>query len=958
MKSRPKKVVALFTAMLLVAVVLLPVLAACNRGGGTEEDPNPTYTYNEYISQFPSTWNTHNGTTDADTYIQGYTEIGLYDFTLSADRTTYAFIDEMATGDPVNVTNAYVGRYGITSADTGSTSLGKAWEITLNPDATWENGEAITAEDYVWSMERVLSPDMKNSAAATYITGDYAIYNASNYYNAGSAGNYMLFDTALSEEEVSNAIAERNLYFSITDGTPIMGALSLKAYHDLFTNNANYFKEDQNPDNLDWLVYLEETYGDDANEFGYILVTEENVDDIRAGMTILAENLPSAIADWTLTLSYLQTTHPVYTQIFGTTYTDDQLSEMVSNGELFLSLTQGIVSEGFSYSLSEWHRMSPTFWQDEDGTDYYTVLEEAIADQADASGYIQITADNYSVIQECLGVLYNNMTEYIPSWYCSLFIRTFEENTSVEFSEVGIFATNDNKKFVLVFENPLSAWDVKYLLTDNWLVYRPYYEAGYSQQGSLTVTSYGTTSGQYMSYGPYRLANYQVDSQITFERNSNWYGYKDGSTNYHAGQFQTDRIVCRIIEDQNTALLQFESGNLDTVRLNANNMDQYRFSDYLLTRSASNTWSITFNSDAELLAGIESDNLGNRRILAVEDFRRAISLSIDRAYIGSNILAGSASAYSFINSNYYYDMENDPNSIYRNSEQAMEAIVRLYGIKYGEGEQYATLEQAYRSISGYDEDAAREAFRSAYTTATGTMLEDGTTPLYRDGESIRINIYNNATSTQITALATYIQNCINAATADTPFEGKVTVEIRTMQTGRYDAIAQGRIEAIYYSFAGEYNDPNGMLANFTDADVQTILECGFDPAVAAFSLTYDFDGNGTIVDSEDPATNETDVTMTYESWQRSLNAGGKYAEAPMDTKLTIMAELEYRLLSGFRTLPLVVGTDLTLRSMKVNYATNTSNIFAMYGGVRLMTYNYTDTQWAEFIRNPGNLVYE
>ena len=71
-----------------------------------------------------------------------------------------------------------------------------------------------------------------------------------------------------------------------------------------------------------------------------------------------------------------------------------------------------------------------------------------------------------------------------------------------------------------------------------------------------------------------------------------------------------------------------------------------------------------------------------------------------------------------------------------------------------------------------------------------------------------------------------------------------------------------------------------------------------------------------------------------------------------------MSELEYQLLSGFRTLPLVVGTDLTLRSMKVEYATNTSNIFAMYGGVRLMTYNYTDGEWAEFIRDTGNLVYE
>ena len=136
-KLKSRKVVALITAMLFTAVLILPVLVACNNNNDSGE---ATYTYNEYISQSPRSWNTHNATTDTDTYIQGYTEIGLYDFTLSEDRTTYAFVDEMATGDPVDVTSRYAGRYGIAANESG-----KAWEITLNPDATWENGTAITA---------------------------------------------------------------------------------------------------------------------------------------------------------------------------------------------------------------------------------------------------------------------------------------------------------------------------------------------------------------------------------------------------------------------------------------------------------------------------------------------------------------------------------------------------------------------------------------------------------------------------------------------------------------------------------------------------------------------------------------------------------------------------------------------------------------------------------------------
>ena len=817
--NRFKRIGSMLMAVLFGAAFVLPVLAACSDDGPGDD----LHTYREYIAQSPTTWNTHNGTTDADTYVQGYTEIGLYDFTLSEDRSTYAFIDEMATGDPVNVTNKYVDRYGITQADAENTAYGKAWEITLNPDATWENGEKITAEDYVWSMERVLSPDMKNSAAATYITGDYELYNANNYYSYGST------------EE----------YFKITAGT---------------------------------------------------------------------------------------------------TYTDEQIEQMVADGVLYFSFNTPIFDTEGSFTISEHHNIESQkkFYLNSDGEDVYDLLYNEYADDANEFGYIPITEENLNDFKTNFSVLSASaLGALIPHWYDLLSVVSYTSVEETPFSNVGIFATESNTKFVLVFANALSQWDVKYLLTENWIVYRPYYEEGYSQQGSLTVTSYGTTSGKYMGYGPYKMTGYQTNSQITFERNENWYGYKEGATNYHPGQFETDKIVCRIIADQNTALLEFEAGNLDSVRLNANNMEQYRFSDYLLTRTASNTWSVTFNSDAESLAEIEKDNQGNRRILSVDDFRRALSLSIDRAHIGTNILAGSAAAYSFINNNYYYDMENDPDSIYRNSEQAMEGILRLYGIEYGAGKTYETLEEAYSAVSGYDRDAAKEAFTSAYDYAAANGL-------YTDGENIRINIYNNTVSTQITALATYLEQAFNAAAEGTPFAGKIKVEIRAMQTGRYDAIAQGRIEAIYYSFSGDFNDPNGMLANFTDPDVQTILECGFDPETESFAVTCDFDGDGT----------EETVTKTYTEWQRSITASGEYYGASQEVKLTIMAEIEYRLLSGFRTLPLVVGTDLTLRSMKVEYATNTSNIFAMYGGVRLMTYHYTDGEWADFIRDPGNLTYK
>ena len=241
--NRFKRIGSMLMAVLFGAAFVLPVLAACSDDGPGDD----LHTYREYIAQSPTTWNTHNGTTDADTYVQGYTEIGLYDFTLSEDRSTYAFIDEMATGDPVNVTKKYVDRYGITQADAENTAYGKAWEITLNPDATWENGTKITAEDYVWSMERVLSPEMKNSAASTYITGNYEIYNANNYYNYGTTESYFqILETVYTDEQIDSLIAEGNLFLSLTKGLVYTGfSYSLDAWH---TMSPSFYKDETGTD--------------------------------------------------------------------------------------------------------------------------------------------------------------------------------------------------------------------------------------------------------------------------------------------------------------------------------------------------------------------------------------------------------------------------------------------------------------------------------------------------------------------------------------------------------------------------------------------------------------------------------------------------------------------------------------------------------------------------------------
>lgn len=173
-----------FLALLLAAIMVLS-LAACdnsnveNTTAPTTEE-NPTYTYNYAMSEFPSTWNFHTYQTDTDAEILDYISVGFYTFDYNETKDGYALVPEMATKDPVDVTNQYVGKFGIPEGATA-----QAYIINLRDDIKWEDGTAITAHDFVESAKLLLNPDAQNYRADTLYSGNMVIHNAQNYLKQG-----------------------------------------------------------------------------------------------------------------------------------------------------------------------------------------------------------------------------------------------------------------------------------------------------------------------------------------------------------------------------------------------------------------------------------------------------------------------------------------------------------------------------------------------------------------------------------------------------------------------------------------------------------------------------------------------------------------------------------------------------------------------------------------------------
>ena len=117
---------------------------------GKDYTDEKVYTYNDYIASTTSMdWNPQTWETTDDGNIMAMMTMGFYDIVLNADKTGYAFIPEMTAEMPVDVTSEYVGKFGVKEGETN-----KAFRIALNQDATWQNGEKITADDYIYSMQQ------------------------------------------------------------------------------------------------------------------------------------------------------------------------------------------------------------------------------------------------------------------------------------------------------------------------------------------------------------------------------------------------------------------------------------------------------------------------------------------------------------------------------------------------------------------------------------------------------------------------------------------------------------------------------------------------------------------------------------------------------------------------------------------------------------------------------------
>ena len=522
--------------------------------------------------------------------------------------------------------------------------------------------------------------------------------------------------------------------------------------------------------------------------------------------------------------------------------------------------------------------------------------------------------------------------------YAASYLYVAQSLPKVTFDEVGIKAL-DEYTILLVTASPVAEPEfyMPYNLSSSWLVKKDLYESCQKwfdadgkevAAGSATAVSitndYCTSVAKTASYGPYNFTYYELDKQLTFERNESWFGYKDGK---HYGQYQTDRISCQIISEHKTALQAFLNGEIDGIGLDDTDMKTYSASDRLLYTPQSYTTKISFNTDKEKLEAIG----GNAVILTVKDFREGFSLALDRQKFCTENTASHKPGYGLLNYMYCYDPFTG--ELYRDSEPAKKAIVDLYGIEYGEGKTYPTLEDAYKAVTGYDPKKATELMKSAAATAIADGLWDGTSQIVLD-----FRVYSSDEA--YVKMFNFFNDSLKAVCVGTPFEGKISLKM-TEDADYYETMYSGNATIIFTTWGGAAMSPFTML-----------YQCYCDAADGSGNqMEYGYHTEEVMVEL---TVKDTTLKTSLQNWAHWCNGDavdvidsklGKFADYDYAVRCDVFAALEYTFLDSFVTTPIYYRNSASLLSRKLDYATEDYLQLVERGGLRFATYNYDDAAW-------------
>ena len=552
---------------------------------------------------------------------------------------------------------------------------------------------------------------------------------------------------------------------------------------------------------------------------------------------------------------------------------------------------------------------------------------------ADDKGRVAVTDETIALVTKLIDTddWGHEPAENVP--YYMVYEFTYPE---VDFADVGIFVGDTEYEIVLVLAKSLNllkedgslSYQAAYNMASLPLVHKAKFEAAKQEpaEGSELWTSiYNSSVETTASWGPYKLESFQSGKQYVLVRNTNWYGY---NMKENEGLYQTDRIVCDTIKEWSAAWLKFLAGEIDGIGIDVSVADEYKTSERAYFTPDDFVASLQLQSNVEQLKARQTEGV-NKSILGYTDFRKALSLSINRADFAMKTTTSSLQGFGLYNSMHYYDVENG--GVYRNTDEAKKVLCDIYNVDYT---QYETLDDAVDAITGYDLEAARELVTKAYNEALAAGDIKAT-------DKVVLTMGSGAINETVQRRFDYITNAWVELVKGTPLEGRLETEVKDFSDAWANDFRAGAYDVCMGGWTGAAWDPGYFLLAYLSPSYM------YSKSWATDTVTMKFTMKGV-------GENGADITeeMTLLDWYDCLNGatGAKYdwsaTALDQDLRLPLIAALEKEVLKVYYTVPLYNNFGASLLSYKVDYVTYEYNTFMGYGGITYMTYNFDDTEWA------------
>ena len=815
-----------------------------------------SYSYNLAVNSLPTAWNIHTYQSNDATYILDYTEDSFYTFDYSQDMSGFRIVPSMAKDYPVDVTANYVGeKWGIAAGEKG-----RAYKIELRNDLKFDNGDAITAADFVESVKLLLNPDAANYRADSVYSGDLKIINAENYFKQGSYGSAGVIVSAdFGDDEYINPA-------KFTEGADGVLSYNGKDVCVDLTSGGN------------WGSNGLKKY----NDYKYFSSNQAAYDRLAAAAD--SKNLVK------LTKSLLKDLQDCIAILHGCANVEEYAEKATD------------IKDGVNYAYVEFEEMA--VWG-----------------------------------------------------------KIFE---AMDFSDVGIFADPaDPNALILVLDKKLTGFYLYYSLTSAmYLVHTDTYKANMSTSQGVYTNSYGTAADKYVGFGPYKLTRYVDSNIVEMEKNPYWYGYGLAE---NANNYWTTKITIKQVSSAETRLNMFLAGDLDSYGLQKEDMDDYQQSKYTYYTEGDSTWFIALNPSEENLKTMQSQatpatagNEVNKTILTIKEFRQALSFSVDRAaYELALDPTGSVAKALYGNLIISDPITGTP---YRTTEEAKDAILEFWGLADEVGTTYETKDEAIAAITGYDLSGAKLLFDQAYDKAVASgMISAEAAASGKFEIQIVIGQPGSGSSAYYNNGYELLKKVWTDAVVGTKLEGKLvfTQSQPLGSSGFSDYLKNNTVDVLFgVGWTGSTLNPYGLMEAYVDPGYQ------YDPAwdTSAEMIDIEIEGHvlrASVYDWGKVALGGDEIEANVIENGVATNKYVKFnagTSAKSSIRLKILAAVEGAVLNQYDMIPVGTEASAALKGMKIKYCTE-EYVFGMgRGGVKYMTYNYTDAEWTAFVAAQGGTL--